>query len=339
VSDELLPRASLRDVARGRARLVGSRLDERAPRGWVSPVEARVHLGIPYGDLAEEEARLLRARRRATNLAVLIRAGLAGFVAPSPGSAQTRSPWIVSARVDNISIPEALDAIFSPAISDRARMIHFVHPHALNLAYGNQELGSQLARADLVLPDGIGIRIAARLLGVEIRHNINGSDIWPLLVQRAAEEKVPLVFVGAAPGVAERCAERLAAGTPGLEIPIVCHGYLSDAESAQVAARIRELERCLVLVGMGTPRQETWAWTHLAALPCVTALTVGALFDFISGVVPRAPYAWRELGLEWLFRLLREPRRLGKRYLVGNPLFLMRAVRQRLRHDRESTGR
>jgi N-acetylglucosaminyldiphosphoundecaprenol N-acetyl-beta-D-mannosaminyltransferase len=339
VSDELLPRARLRDVVRGRARLVGARLDARAPRGWVSPIEARFYLGIPYGDLEAEEARLLQARRSAADLAVLVRAGLARLAAPSSAAAPIRSPWIVSARIDNIGISQAVDQIFRPPASGHARMIHFVHPHALNLAYGNRVLGSQLARADLVLPDGIGIRMAARLLGVGVRHNINGSDLWPLLVQRAAAERAPLVFVGAAPGVAERCAERLVSETPGLEIPIVCHGYLDDAESHQLADRIRELERCLVLVGMGTPRQETWAWTHLAALPRVTALTVGALFDFISGEVPRAPYAWRELGLEWLYRMLREPRRLGRRYLVGNPLFLLRAARQRLHRGRRSAGR
>lgn len=338
MSDELLPRASLRDVLRGHARLVGTRLDSSSPRGWVSPIEARVHLGIPYGDLAAEEARLLQGRRGAAHLSVLIRAGFAGLAAPSRAAVPARSPWIVSARVDNLTIAQALDAIFIPPLAGRARMAHFVHPHALNVAYGDSQLASQLARADLVLPDGIGIRMAARLLGIEIRHNINGSDLWPLLVRRAVEDGAPLVLVGAAPGVAERCAERLIDEIPGLEIPIVSHGYLSDAESHQVACRIRELDRCLVLVAMGTPRQETWAWTHLAALPRVTALTVGALFDFISGEVPRAPYAWRELGLEWLHRLLREPRRLGRRYVVGNPLFLLRALRQRLHRGRRSAG-
>ena len=91
-----------------------------------------------------------------------------------------------------------------------------------------------------------------------------------------------------------------------------------------------ELGPCLVLVGMGSPRQELWAWKYLSNHPDLIVVTVGGLFDFISGVVPRATVIWRELGLEWLYRLTREPRRLARRYLLGNPLFLARAVRQRL---------
>jgi N-acetylglucosaminyldiphosphoundecaprenol N-acetyl-beta-D-mannosaminyltransferase len=81
---------------------------------------------------------------------------------------------------------------------------------------------------------------------------------------------------------------------------------------------------------MGSPIQERFAWEHLAHIPTATVITVGGLFDFFSGRVPRAPLAWRELGLEWLFRLVQEPRRLAKRYLVGNPLFLLLALKQRL---------
>jgi N-acetylglucosaminyldiphosphoundecaprenol N-acetyl-beta-D-mannosaminyltransferase len=339
VSANLLPRANLRDVVRGRAPLVGARLDSRVPRGWVSPVEARIHLGIPYGDLVAEEARLLRERHRRADLALLVRVGLARVTAPSPAAAVIRSPWIVSSHVDNLSIEQALDGIFTPPLGVGARIVHFVHPHALNVAYADRRLGSQLDSADLVLPDGFGIRVAARLLGVAVQHNLNGSDLWPLLIRRAAAEGVPLVFVGAAPGVALSCAQRLEEEIPGLEIPIVSDGYLDETASRELTAKIGALDRCMVLVGMGTPLQEAWTWTHLAALPGVTALTVGALFDFMSGNKPRAPHAWRELGLEWLHRLLLEPRRLGRRYLVGNPLFLLRAARQRLQRGRRSAAR
>lgn len=330
MSDALLPRASLRDVLRGRARLVGARLDPRAARGWISPVEARVLLGIPYGDLGAEEAAYLQGRRPASDLAVLLRTGFAYAVAPRRSAVCDPRPWIVSARVANLSIDEALEGIFAPPAPGRPRVIHFVHPHALNIAARDAELAGHLQRADLVLPDGVGIRLAALILGIAMRHNVNGTDLWPAIFRSAAARGVPVALVGAAAGLAQTSAEQLARSHAGLRVPIVSHGYLGAPESRELVSRIRALGRCLVFVGMGTPRQEAWTWSYLADAPDVTVVTVGGLFDFLSGRVQRAPMAWRELGLEWLFRALREPRRYAWRYLTGNPVFLLRALRQRL---------
>lgn len=235
-------------------------------------------------------------------------------------------PFLVAAALDNLSIPEALERIFSP----RGKVVHFVHPHALNVACGDAALRGHLARADLALPDGVGLRLAGLILGFSLRDNVNGTDLLPSLCRRAAAEGRPLALIGAAPGVAEACAARLLAAHPGLQIPVVSHGFLGDEASRQVARRVAALDRPLALVAMGTPLQEAWIWKNLARLPAVTSLSVGGLFDFYSGRIPRAPLAWRKLGLEWLFRLRCEPRRLARRYLVGNPLFLLRAARQRL---------
>jgi N-acetylglucosaminyldiphosphoundecaprenol N-acetyl-beta-D-mannosaminyltransferase len=330
MTPELLPRARLADVVMGKTPLVGSRLDPAAPRGLVSPVESRVHLGIPYGDLVEDEARYLREHDAAKDAGVVLRALIASALAQEEKKALA-APRIVSAKVHNLSIDEALDAIFEPTGDRRrARVVHFVHPHALNLAAFDAEHAERLARADKVLPDGIGIRIAASILGVSMRHNLNGTDLLPLLCRRAVAEGVHLALIGAAPGVAEQCAQKLIEGSPGLSIPVISHGFLANDEAKAIAAKIEALGRTIVLVGMGSPLQERFAWEHLAHIPQATVITVGGLFDFFSGRVPRAPLAWRELGLEWLFRLLQEPRRLAKRYLVGNPLFLALAVKQRL---------
>jgi len=326
----LAPRASLVDVALRRAPLVGARLAEEGARGFVSPVEARVHVGIAYGDLlAEELAYLASPRSLGQDLKVAARGLLAAALGQGGGREEPR-PFVVSAHVDNVSLEEALAGILARPRDGRARLVHFVHPHALNTAFTDAALREQLARADLVLPDGIGLRLAAQVLGVSLRHNLNGTDLLPVLCARAAAEGIPLVLVGAAEGIAEACRERLLAATPGLRIPIAHHGYLDEAASRALAKRIGELGRVIVLVGMGTPLQERWAHTHLAALPECTALTVGGLFDFFSGRMPRAPLALRELGLEWAFRLAQEPRRLAKRYLLGNPVFLTLATLQRL---------
>lgn len=328
----LLPRATLGEVLRGEARLVGSRLDPARPRGVFSPIEARVSLGLVYEDLAAAEARALAAGSAARAGAAL-RGLLAAALAPPAGAARAERPFVVGARVDALTVEEALAAILAPAPRDRARVVHFVHPHALNVAAGDAELRGRYARADAVLPDGVGLRLGARLLGHALPHNLNGTDLLPLLCARAAAAGRPLALVGAAPGVADACAERLRAATPGLEIPLTSHGFLDDEASAALAQRIGALAAPVVLVGMGTPLQERWVWRHLAGVGGATALTVGGLFDFFSGRVPRAPMVLRELGLEWAFRLAQEPRRLARRYLAGNPLFLARVVRQRLSGD------
>jgi N-acetylglucosaminyldiphosphoundecaprenol N-acetyl-beta-D-mannosaminyltransferase len=288
-------------------------------------------MGLPYGDLLrEEQERLAGAGPRAA--ARFLASAALGAALSSTAEAPPR-PAVLGVPVDNMTIADALDAILAPPPPDRARVVHFVHPHALNLATHDDRLRAQLLRADRVLPDGVGLRVASLILGFSLRDNLNGTDLLPLLCERASREGRPLALVGAAPGVAEACAARLQEAHPGLQIPVVHHGFLGEEEVPALAHRLQELERPLVLVAMGSPRQEDWIWRHLAHLPGVTALSVGGLFDFFSGRIERAPWAWRELGLEWAFRLSREPRRLARRYLLGNPLFVLRVSGQRLREQ------
>lgn len=327
----LLPRAKFREVLLGRAPLVGARVTKNGRRGWVSPVEARVYLGIPYGDMAVEEDRLLDNQTFGSRIAVVLRSAIARLLAPSDGLRYIRRPKIISACVDNITIDEALTAMTERHYGDRARIVYIVHPHALNLAAFNADYARQLTRGDMVLPDGIGIRIAASLLGIAMRHNLNGTDLLPLLCKAAAEKQLPLVLIGGKRDVVEECAGNLQRDTPGLTIAYVHHGYVDKASSEVIAERIKGLGRCLVLVGMGSPLQEDWAWEHLRDAREATVVTVGGLFDFFSGRIPRAPVAWREMGIEWLWRLRMEPRRLAKRYLIGNPLFILLTIWQRIK--------
>jgi len=333
-----LPPASLGDVLRGRAPLVGARFNLHLPRGHVSPVEARWLLGIPYGNLAEEEVHFLRTRSVLRDLGVVLRAAVARALAPPRDASVVQRPWIVSAPIDNLVIEEALERIFAASRGDRASFVHFVHPHALNLAVRDQALARALAEADLVLPDGIGIRVGAAMLGVALRHNLNGTDLLPYLCQHAVRRGWPLVLVGGEKGVAEACAGRLKAQFPGLDIPLATHGFHSRADSQALGKAIGGLGRCLVMVGMGSPLQEAWGHEYLASAERAVVLTVGGLFDFYSGRMRRAPLAWRELGLEWAYRLRLEPRRMARRYLLGNPLFLTRVLSQRLGSLRRRQG-
>ncbi len=333
----LLPRASLRDVLRGDAPLVGSRLDQSAPRGLVSPVEARVGLGVPYGDLQEEERRRLARRGLRHTLGTLAGAALAASFLRADEAPVGRRPFVVSACLDGLTIERAIAELTTPSPEGRTRFFFFAHAHALNLAASDPDFRQVLGKADRVLPDGIGIRIATALLGTPLPHNLNGTDLLPLLCDEAARKALPIVLVGAAPGVAEACADALRRDHPSLSIPVVEHGFLADRDIPALVQRIRDVGSCVVLVGMGSPSQERWAMRWLSGLPLATVLTVGGLFDFYSGRVPRAPVFLREAGLEWVFRWAQEPRRMTQRYALGNPLFLARVALQRTARGR--TGR
>ncbi len=324
------PRASLRAVLRGDARLVGARVALGAPSGWVSPIEARSMLGLLYEDPAAAERAYLSERpSRFRDALALARTLIARLVTPSSARDAPARPWIVAARVDNVTAPHALAWALEPWGGDRARMAHFVHPHALNVAARDRTLRANLARADLVLPDGVGLRVAAALLGLRLAQNVNGTDLLPMLCAGCASRGIPLALVGGAPGVARDCAARLVAAHPALRVGPVEHGFVDERGARAFVARVRAAGPCIVLVGMGTPVQESWAWRWLADVPGVTVLTVGGLFDFFSGRVTRAPRGLRDAGLEWAWRLYCEPRRLARRYVLGNPLFLARALAQR----------
>ncbi len=312
----------MRDVVGGRAPIVGSRLDPKARRGLVSPIEARVRLGLLYGDPIEEERLALSMRSWKSDVGTLLRTCAAAVMGGRVDAAPARRLRVVSATVDNVTPEEAIEMIFAPGRGDRGRVVAFAHPHALNLARFDRRLRADLEAADVVLPDGVGLRIAARILGSSLVANVNGTDLLPHLANAAVARKAKLALVGAKPGVAARAAENLRTSHAGLDIALVSHGYLDDAGTSDLLTELRALGPVVVLVGMGSPHQERWCRMASRAVPNATFVTVGGLFDFFSGDVQRAPIAVRELGLEWAYRLAQEPRRLAKRYLLGNPLFL-----------------
>ena len=207
----------------------------------------------------------------------------------------------------------------------------FVHPHALNLADESAELREQIAQGALVLPDGVGIRVAATILGVPLPANINGTDLIPELLLEMSAHDFPLTLIGGKPGVAEKAAEAWSSKTR-VKVAGVWHGYQQDdAAYETIAEQVQQQAPCVVLLAFGSPLQERFAVRHFAGRKGVVAITVGGLFDFTAGAQPRAPMAWRELGLEWVWRLVHEPKRLGKRYLMGNPAFVARAIRQAMK--------
>lgn len=178
--------------------------------------------------------------------------------------------------------------------------------------------------ADLVLADGVGDLYAARILGTPLPERVAGSDLTPRLLSRLAERGGSVFLYGARPGIAERAGEALRSACPGLRIAGTENGYISD-ETALFTALDKE-QPDLLLLGLGVPRQELWMARNRQRTNAVM-IGVGGLLDVFAGDIPRAPESWQRLGLEWLYRLLREPRRIKR--MIRLPEILLLAARER----------
>ena len=210
----------------------------------------------------------------------------------------------------------------------RARQVMYVNAHVLNQSQEHGELRAALEAADLVYCDGYGVRLAAKALQVEIPHRMTGADWINDLAALCEGGGESLYLLGCEPGVTARAAEKLRRDHPGLRIVGSHHGYFEPGSphDDRVIEDINERRPDIVLVGMGTPKQELWVQHNAERLDADVLWTVGSLFDYVSGRLPRAPSWLADNGLEWIFRLAVEPQRMWRRYLLGNPVFISRVL-------------
>ena len=241
---------------------------------------------------------------------------------------------VLGVGVDPVTVDELHAEIARLVRAGKPGLVLNVNAHCLNLCYEDAALRGSLNGADVVFCDGAGVMLAARILGGRIPARITYADwIWRL-ADFAAAGGFSLYFLGARPGVAQEAARRLRERYPGLRIVGVRHGYFDhSAGSAENEAILEEINATapdILLVGLGMPLQEIWLTQNRDRLITGVALSGGAVFDYASRRVRRGPRLLTEHGFEWLARLLSEPRRLWRRYLLGNPLFLLRVLRQLL---------
>ena len=209
---------------------------------------------------------------------------------------------------------------------DGQTVFAFLNANNANLALRNQDFRTALSHS-VVLPDGFGIDIAAKALhGRPFPANLNGTDFVPALLTYVATP-LRVAMIGATEEVLEKARGEFSRHAPWHEYVAVSDGYFSDDESGPVLEKLAELSPDILLVAMGSPRQELWIDRHIRPEHGKVVFSVGALFDFVSNSVPRAPRILRLLRSEWIFRLALEPRRLWRRYLFGNPLFLFHVLR------------
>ena len=202
----------------------------------------------------------------------------------------------------------------------------------VTLAAGDPRFAEALRAADLSVPDGISVVLASRLLGQPIPERVTGGDLMERLCAEAARHGLSVFFLGGLPGAAAGAAASLQRRYPALRIAgIYCppRGFEQDSmESAHIRQLIRDAAPDLLCVAFGAPKQEIWMHENCLSLPIGAAIAVGAGLDTQAGLRKRAPRWTHAVGLEWLYRLVREPRRLWRRYLFGNTQFLLLVLRQ-----------
>jgi len=238
---------------------------------------------------------------------------------------------ILGIPISNLSLAEAANQIIRLAASNRPSQVCFVNADCANAAHRDQAYMGVLERSDLILADGIGMRLAGQFLKKPIRQNVNGTDLLPVLCSAAAASGLGIYLLGGRPGVAEATAGWMRAQAPSLEICGTRHGFFRPHEELAIVQAIQDSKARILLVALGAPKQDLWIDTHKASLPPGVSIGVGGLFDFYSGTIPRAPVWMREIGMEWFFRFLQEPGRMWRRYFLGNALFLLRVLNQRIR--------
>jgi len=214
--------------------------------------------------------------------------------------------------------------------------------HSFNMAYSHPWYKTYLNRADMVRLDGAGLRLGARLLGHATPPRMTWADFAWDLAELCQQRKFSLFFLGSRSGVAHRAAHRLSARFPRLRIVGVQHGYFdkrrTSSENRAVLEAIDAASPDILIVGFGMPLQERWLLENAAEIRAHVIFTGGAVFDYVSGTLWRGPQWMTEHGLEWLARLIIEPRRLARRYLIGNPLFIGRVLRQRFSRPQRTRG-
>jgi exopolysaccharide biosynthesis WecB/TagA/CpsF family protein len=237
---------------------------------------------------------------------------------------------ILGVGVCKLTGDQVLHAIGQSAAEGSPQVLAYVNAHTLNLAVRDRELRAALGRSALVMNDGLGVSLAARMRGERFPENLNGSDFTVQLLELAADKGWGVFLLGCEPGVADRASNQLSKRIESLRIVGTCHGFTGESDDL-LAKRIRDAGAGMLIVAFGSPRQETWIDRNLEATGALVGVGVGAFLDFSAGKVVRAPRWMNILGIEWCFRLLQEPRRLWRRYIIGNPLFLLRAWRDRNR--------
>jgi exopolysaccharide biosynthesis WecB/TagA/CpsF family protein len=238
---------------------------------------------------------------------------------------------------DNLKIKDILELIQISIDENIKRRIYFINADCLNKTFENKEYKKILKNKDILLADGSGVNMACNILKTPLQENLNGTDMLPFICNLASSNKYKIFLLGAKEGVAQKMKEELELKYPNIQIVGCNQGFLEDENSCtKVLKKINNLQTDILFVAMGAPSQETFIEKYKDRISAKITLGVGGLFDFYSTNTKRAPLYIRELGFEWVYRMIQEPKRMWKRYILGNPLFLYRVFKYKKEEEKNS---
>lgn len=237
---------------------------------------------------------------------------------------------VLGVSFDDLTMDEAVEIALGFMQERRACYACTPNPEIVMAAKGDAALRAALSGAELVLADGVGITKAAAMLGTPLKSRVPGIDFASNVISRLAELGGSVYLLGAKPLVAEAAAEKLTQTYPGIVIAGTNDGYFTD--DAPVIEKINAASPDFLMVCLGSPKQELWMSANAGRLSCGLMAGLGGSLDVLAGNVQRAPETWRRLGLEWLYRVIKEPKRLGR--VMKLPAFVLEAAAEgrRRRH-------
>jgi len=245
-----------------------------------------------------------------------------GPLTPVDTLRETYLPSLRTTLVD-ATTSETIATLLAPG----RRRVNFMNAHCFNVMARNRQYAAAVNSSDFLLPDGIGVALAAKMTCHNLTANLNGTDFIPALLKEAAKMGKSVYLFGGTPGTAIKAADNLIHEIPGLQIAGTRDGFAQAQNDAEIIADINASGADIVLVALGVPMQELWLHRNAPYIDAELTMGVGAALDFFAGNVTRAPAWVRKAKCEWVWRLAQEPRRLAKRYLQGNFSFLARAAK------------
>jgi len=226
----------------------------------------------------------------------------------------------------NTSLTKVAQSIVKSAALGEKNIVEFINAHCINNSKKDEEYRDALNQADVILPDGAGIKLAGKLAKTDDIPNLNGTDLFPLICQEASKSGQALYLLGGESGIAAATSKNMRNEFPGLEIVGTQHGFFDPDQENEIIADINASGASILFVGMGVPHQEKWIARNRQKINAPIILGVGGLFDYYSGRIARAPLMMRKMQLEWVWRFMQEPKRLLTRYTAGNAIFLCHAI-------------
>jgi len=240
---------------------------------------------------------------------------------------------ILGSPVNSLTLKETVRVLSSAWGAERQKVSHVVTANAemLYQSSKDKELAEIIEAAEIVTADGAGVVLASRILGSPVPERVAGFDLMVECLKEASCTSVPVYFLGAEPDVLKKAIENARELFPGLNVVGSHHGYFREGEDGAILDEIASLKPCLLLAAMGVPRQEKWIKQNRDKLPPCVAMGVGGSFDVLAGKAQRAPLWMQRAGLEWLYRVIKEPYRLGRTAVL--PAFLLAVLFQAARRN------